>query len=295
MYAFVILTNGSSPSKLALMIKFDQVSKDFCHGQKVALEDVSFEIDDGEFVFVTGHSGSGKTTLLRLLMRELQPTHGTVYFDNKNLRRLSRGRVAKHRRKVGVVFQDYRLIEELSVAENIALPLVIAKARRREIDKRVTELLELLGLEGYENVFPSQLSGGEAQRVGLARALITAPEVIFADEPTGNLDAENALELLKLLASVNEYGTTVIMTTHDLSLLSQIANARHMDFRRGRLVQDTGSAIKNMLVGSNPANTKQPTEKVEKTAPTPEEITVEALSEDHAPQPAKKSQKDEHE
>lgn len=226
------------------MIKFDQVSKEFCRGEKVALDDVSFEIDNGEFVFVTGHSGCGKTTLLRLLMRELQPTSGAVYFDDTNLRRLSRRKVAKHRRKVGVVFQDYRLIDELNVQENIALPLVIAHEKKKEIKNRIAELLKLLGLQGYEKVFPSQLSGGEAQRVGLARALITAPEVIFADEPTGNLDSNNASELIKLLASVNSYGTTVILTTHDLGLIPQVVGARQLEFKKGKLVKDSGKSAR---------------------------------------------------
>jgi len=254
------------------MIKFDQVSKEFCRGDKTALEDVSFEIEDGEFVFVTGHSGCGKTTLLRLLLREFQPTDGAVYFDDRNLRRLSRGKVAKHRRKVGVMFQDYKLIDELNVEENIALPLLIAHEKKREIKRRIGELLALLNLEGYDKVFPSQLSGGEAQRVGLARALVTAPEVIFADEPTGNLDAENAEQLLRLLESVNKCGTTIIMTTHDLSLIDKIPGARHLEFRQGKLVCD--SACHRRLYQARQLEKKQaqaeqsPVDGTQDTAPT---------------------------
>ncbi len=221
------------------MIKFDGVCKEFCGGEKVALDDVSFEVDDGEFVFITGHSGCGKTTLLRLLMREFKPTSGDVYFNDCDLCQLSRGKVAKHRRRVGVIFQDYRLIDTLNVYDNIALPLVIAHEKRDEIRSRINELLKLIGLEGYERVYPSQLSGGESQRVGLARALITAPAVIFADEPTGNLDAANALDLLNLLKGVNSCGTTVLMTTHDLSLIPKVPNARHLEFDHGKLVKDT--------------------------------------------------------
>ncbi len=256
------------------MIKFDQVSKNFCRGEKIALDDVSFDIDDGEFVFVTGHSGCGKTTLLRLLLRELQPTAGSVYFDHKNLRRLSRGKVAKHRRKVGVVFQDYRLIDELNVQENIALPLLIAHEKKKEIQNRIEELLTLLGLEGYEKVFPSQLSGGEAQRVGLARALVTAPEVIFADEPTGNLDAQNASDMLKLLASVNSYGTTVIMTTHDLSLISQVPGARELKFQHGKLVKDTGKKNKVKM----PPEEKPAAERREEQTAKPEKPHAKPVS-----------------
>ena len=225
------------------MIKFDQVSKDFCGGTKKALCDVSFEIAAGEFVFLTGHSGCGKTTLMRLLLRELKPTRGAVYFDEQNLKHLSRGKVAKHRRHVGVVWQDYHLIDDLTVAENIALPLIIARHKKKDINGRIRELLTLMKMEGYENVYPAQLSGGEAQRVGLARALVTAPEVIFADEPTGNLDHENAVDIVNLLKSVNDYGTTILMATHDTSLLPLVPNARVMHFDKGCLVSDTGPKL----------------------------------------------------
>ncbi|MBQ6154347.1 ATP-binding cassette domain-containing protein [bacterium] len=218
------------------MIKFDQVSKRDGKCDKLALDDVSFDIDDGDFVFVTGHSGCGKTTLMRLLLRDLDPTQGHIYFDDQDLSRLSRSKVAKHRRNIGIVFQDYQLIGDLNVWENIALPLIIAKQKRSEVQERIAELLRVLGLEGYDQVFPSQLSGGEAQRVGLARALITAPKVIFADEPTGNLDSTNAREIMGLFKSINDCGTTVIMATHDINLIDQIPKNRHLKFRRGKLL-----------------------------------------------------------
>ena len=225
------------------MIKFDQVSKSFCRDDKCALIDINFEVDDGEFVFITGHSGCGKTTLLRLLLRELQPTSGKVYFADQDLRRMSARKVAKHRRQVGVVFQDYQLIDDLTVWENIALPLLIAHEKKAEINKRIDELLDLFDLADTKRFFPSQLSGGEAQRIGLARALVTAPKVIFADEPTGNLDDANAYDIVKLLDNINSYGTTVIVATHNLGLVQQVGRARLLEFERGHLISDTGRQI----------------------------------------------------
>ncbi len=221
------------------MIKFDSVSKSFNSAQKVALKDVSFVVDPGEFVFVTGHSGSGKTTLLKLLLREYQPTQGRILFEDQDLKKLSAGKVAKHRRQIGVIFQDYQLLDDLTVWENIALPLVIAKQNKKEINSRIEELLKLLNLTGYERAFPAQLSGGEAQRIGVARALAIAPKIIFADEPTGNLDQENSLAILNLLKNINQYGTTVIFATHNLELLNHGSQARHLKFQTGELVHDS--------------------------------------------------------
>jgi cell division transport system ATP-binding protein len=226
------------------MIRFENVTYDFGLSDWPALDDISFAIDEGEFVFITGHSGSGKTTLLRLLLRELQPTVGAVYFQDQDLARLSRKKVAKHRQKVGVVFQDYQLLDDLTVRENIALPLVIAKLSKDEINDRIGELMKLLGLEGLENVFPAQLSGGEAQRVGLARALAVAPKIVFADEPTGNLDRENTLAILNLLQGINHYGTTIVFATHNLDLIPMTPNARHLKLEQGKLAHDTGCQIK---------------------------------------------------
>jgi cell division transport system ATP-binding protein len=223
------------------MIRFENVTHDFGVNELPALADISFAVEEGEFVFLTGHSGSGKTTILRLLLRELQPSGGTVFFQGQDLSQLSRRKVAKHRQKVGVVFQDYQLLDDLTVQENIALPLIIAKVPRAEINERIAELLKLLGLEGLEEAFPAQLSGGEAQRVGLARALTTAPQIVFADEPTGNLDQANALAILNLLQGINHYGTTIIFATHNLDLLQQVEHSRHLQLEQGKLVKDSGS------------------------------------------------------
>ena len=221
------------------MFKFDKVSKFFNDDEKIAVQDISFQVDDGEFVFLTGQSGSGKTTLLRLLLREYKPTEGDIFFNDYNLRKISRRKVSKLRRQIGVVFQDYQLLDDLNVYENIALPLIIAKQSRKEIRSRIGELLKLLGLTGYEKAFPSELSGGEAQRISLARALATAPKVIYADEPTGNLDHQNAFDIINLLKSVNQYGTTVIVATHNLEFVRQFPESRQLVLEKGRLIKDS--------------------------------------------------------
>lgn len=234
------------------MIRFHHVSHDFGSSAQTALCDLCLEIDNGEFVFITGHSGCGKTTLLRLLLRQLIPTEGVVEFAGVDLSQLSPGKVAKHRQKLGAIFQDYQLLDDLTVRENITLPMQIAKLPKKEMEKRIEELLELLKLQGLENKFPAQLSGGEAQRVGLARALAIAPKVIFADEPTGNLDDDNAHTIISLLKNINQFGTTVIVATHDLTLLPMVENARHLVLENGRLISDskikqTDSQDKNVV------------------------------------------------
>ena len=229
------------------MIDFVNVTKIF-QPDKTALDQVSFSIDQGEFVFLTGHSGSGKTTLLRLLLRELKPTEGKIYFNKEDLSELSVKKVSKHRQKVGVVFQDYKLLDDLTVWENIALPLIIAHQNKTEIEKRISELLKMLKLNGRENDFPVQLSGGEAQRVSLARALSVAPKVIFADEPTGNLDEENSEAIYNLLKAINKYGTTVVFATHNLGFINKDPSARHLEFDAGKLVKD--SAPKKAVGGT---------------------------------------------
>lgn len=237
------------------MIKFDQVNKSFNDHQKQAIVDMTFTINDGEFVFVTGHSGSGKTTLLKLLLKEYLPDNGEITFDEENLNTLAGHKIAELRRKIGVVFQDYQLLDDLTVWENIALPLVLAKKPTEEINTRISELLQLLELTGYEEMFPVQLSGGEAQRISLARALAMGPKLIFADEPTGNLDYDNTQKIINLLQTVNGYGTTIILATHDLSLLDKIPGARRLELDHGHLVKDT-KATTNSSTTKNDANQK---------------------------------------
>ncbi len=219
------------------MLKFIQVSKQYLD-DKPALENVSFEIDKGELVLITGPSGSGKTTILRLLTKELEPSGGEIFFGDQDLGKLKRSKVPYHRRKIGAVFQDYKLLPELNVWENIALALSILGHPDGEIEEKVTDLLKLVGLADKAYLFPHQLSGGEAQRISIARALSTAPQIIFADEPTGNLDAENSLIVAKLLKKINELGTTVIVTTHDPVVIKHLSFAHKMTIVNGTLTDE---------------------------------------------------------
>lgn len=221
------------------MISFVHVSKKF--GETSALSDVSFEVEKGELVVVIGPSGSGKTTLMRLLIKEHEPTEGEIFFDGESLAKIHGGGVPKHRRRIGVVFQDYKLLPEMNVWENIALPLSIIGKSQAETESRVTDLLKLIGLTEKAALFPSQLSGGEAQRVSIARALATGPGIIFADEPTGNLDPETSLSIAKLLRQINKLGTTLLLATHDSVVLGALAGERKITLRKGELVDDTHS------------------------------------------------------
>ncbi|MCL2110525.1 ATP-binding cassette domain-containing protein [Microgenomates group bacterium] len=209
------------------MISFVDLTKIFAP-DKVVLSGINLEIAEGDFVFLTGISGSGKTTLLNLLLGMQLPTSGEVVVDGRSLSSLKKRHVPHHRRQFGVVFQDYKLIADLTVAENIALPLLITNAGGEEIASRVADLLKLVNLSDRADFFPRQLSGGEAQRVGIARALATAPKIIFADEPTGNLDVRAATGIVKLLKKINELGTTVIISTHDPRLLALVKSGRHI-------------------------------------------------------------------
>ncbi len=220
------------------MLKFIQVSKQYLD-DKPALENVSFEIDKGELVLITGPSGSGKTTLLKLLTKELEPSAGEIFFGDQDLGKLKRSKIPYHRRKIGAVFQDYKLLPELNVWENIALALSILGHPDNEIEEKVTDLLKLVGLADKAYLFPHQLSGGEAQRISIARALSTAPQIIFADEPTGNLDAENSLIVAKLLRKINELGTTVIVTTHDPVVIKYLSFAHKMTIDKGTLFDES--------------------------------------------------------
>jgi cell division transport system ATP-binding protein len=217
------------------MLKFIRVTKKY-NEDKPALDKVSFDIDSGELIVITGPSGSGKTTLLKLLTKEQNPTHGEIYFKEENVNAIKRSRVPFHRRKIGAVFQDYKLLPELNIWENIALALSILGHLDHEIEEKVTDLLKLVSLTDKAYLFPHQLSGGEAQRISIARALSTAPELIFADEPTGNLDADNSLMIAKLLKKINDLGTTVLVTTHDPVVIKALSSARVMELKEGSLI-----------------------------------------------------------
>ena len=218
------------------MITLENVSKSYAKGQP-ALNDVSLHIDKGEFVFIVGHSGSGKSTLIKLLLKELEPTSGTIIVNDQNLGKMKRRKVPKYRRGVGVVFQDFRLLKDRNVYENVAFAQRVIERPNRVIKKRVPEILTLVGLAEKYKSFPRELSGGEQQRVALARALVNRPNILLADEPTGNLDPKNSLEIMKLLEEINERGTTVLVVTHNREIVNSFRK-RVITMRKGVIVSD---------------------------------------------------------
>ena len=218
------------------MITLENVSKSYAKGQP-ALNDVSLHIDKGEFVFVVGSSGSGKSTLIKLLLKELEPTSGTIIVNDQNLGKMKRRKVPKYRRGVGVVFQDFRLLKDRNVYENVAFAQRVIERPNRVIKKRVPEILTLVGLAEKYKSFPRELSGGEQQRVALARALVNRPNILLADEPTGNLDPKNSLEIMKLLEEINERGTTVLVVTHNREIVNSFRK-RVITMRKGVIVSD---------------------------------------------------------
>lgn len=218
------------------MITLENVSKSYAKGQP-ALNDVSLHIDKGEFVFIVGNSGSGKSTLIKLLLKELEPTSGTIIVNDQNLGKLKRRKIPKYRRGVGVVFQDFRLLKDRNVYENVAFAQRVIEKPNRIIKKRVPEILTLVGLAEKYKSFPRELSGGEQQRVALARALVNRPNILLADEPTGNLDPKNSLDIMKLLEEINERGTTVLVVTHNREIVNSFKK-RVITMRKGVIVSD---------------------------------------------------------
>lgn len=219
-----------------LMIEFENVHKRYVGGQN-GLVDVGFSIQRGEMVFVTGHSGAGKSTLIKLIGLLEGATRGQVRVDGRSLATLRRGEAQQHRRQLGMVFQDYRLLNRQSIFDNVALPLRIAGWIATDIDKRVRAVLDLVGLGARASDLPLMLSGGEQQRVGIARALAPRPALIIADEPTGNLDPKLATDIMQLFMSLVQAGTTVVVASHDLHLI-QRAKKRVLVLDRGRLIDD---------------------------------------------------------
>lgn len=218
------------------MITLENVSKSYAKGQP-ALNDVSLHIEKGEFVFIVGNSGSGKSTLIKLLLKELEPTSGTIVVNDQNLEKLKRRQIPKYRRGVGVVFQDFRLLKDRNVYENVAFAQRVIEKPNRIIKKRVPEILTLVGLAEKYKSFPRELSGGEQQRVALARALVNRPNILLADEPTGNLDPKNSLDIMKLLEEINERGTTVLVVTHNREIVNSFKK-RVITMRKGVIVSD---------------------------------------------------------
>ncbi|MCE7898269.1 cell division ATP-binding protein FtsE [Candidatus Microgenomates bacterium] len=219
------------------MIIFDSVSKIYGNGT-VALDKVSFAVGVGEFMIISGPSGSGKTTLMKLIIKEVDPTHGKIVVDGDDISEIPHKNLHLLRRKVGVIFQDAKLLEGKTVAENVDIVLEIMGLSETEIVKRRNDLLELTGIAHHSSDFPSQLSGGEAQRLGIARALSTQPKVLFADEPTGNLDPATAKDIIGLLQDINTQGTTVLMATHDLDYVKHI-KAHRLVLTKGVLTSDS--------------------------------------------------------
>ena len=199
------------------MITLENVSKSYAKGQP-ALNDVSLHIDKGEFVFIVGNSGSGKSTLIKLLLKELEPTSGTIIVNDQNLGKMKRRKVPKYRRGVGVVFQDFRLLKDRNVYENVAFAQRVIERPNRVIKKRVPEILTLVGLAEKYKSFPRELSGGEQQRVALARALVNRPNILLADEPTGALDSKSGAQVMELFQRLNDEGVSVLMITHDADI-----------------------------------------------------------------------------
>jgi cell division transport system ATP-binding protein len=206
-------------------------------GGKFALDDVSFEIADGEFVFLVGPSGAGKSTAIRLLIQQELPSSGDVLYDDIKIQKLRGSRLARYRRNLGIVFQDFKLLTGRTVWENVAFVLEVSGMPTSQIKKSVEYVLDLVGLLEKKDNFPESLSGGEQQRVAIARAIVTEPKVLIADEPTGNLDRNNAWDIIQLLNKINNWGTTVVVATHDTEIVDSL-NKRVIGFEAGRVVRD---------------------------------------------------------
>ena len=218
------------------MITLENVSKSYAKGQP-ALNNVSLHIEKGEFVFIVGNSGSGKSTLIKLLLKELEPTTGKIVVNGQDLTKLKRKKIPKYRRGVGCVFQDFRLLKDRNVYENVAFAQRVIEKPNRIIKKRVPEILTLVGLAEKYKSFPRELSGGEQQRVAVARALVNRPNILLADEPTGNLDPKNSMDIMKLLEEINERGTTVLVVTHNREIVNEFKK-RVITMRKGIIVSD---------------------------------------------------------
>lgn len=224
------------------MIIFDDVSKTYLRETTPALSKVSATIDEGEFVFLVGPSGSGKSTFLKLILRELRPTRGTVQVAGMDVGALSQRRIPFLRRKIGTVFQDFRLLPDKTVYQNVAFALRVIGASRAKIKTAVPDVLDMVGLgdKGYR--MPHELSGGEQQRIALARAVVNSPQLLIADEPTGNLDPDTSQEIMQLINDINAKGTTVVMATHNSDIVNQMRR-RVLELSKGELIRDQGTGV----------------------------------------------------
>ena len=224
------------------MIRFEKVTKTYPGHAHAALDQVSVDVDKGEFIFLVGSSGSGKSTFLRLVLREYRATSGRVYVAGKEINRLASWKVPRLRREIGTVFQDFRLLGNKTVTENVAFALQVIGKSRSEIDKLVPETLEMVGLTGKGERLPDELSGGEQQRVAIARAFVNRPKILIADEPTGNLDPTTSVGIMKLLDRINRTGTTVVMATHDAGIVDQMRK-RVIELEHGRVIRDQAQGV----------------------------------------------------
>jgi cell division transport system ATP-binding protein len=224
------------------VIRFESVSTTYPGQTRPALSDVSVDVEKGEFVFLVGASGSGKSTFLRLVLREARPSQGRVYVAGKEINRLASWKVPALRRKIGTVFQDFRLLPNKTVAENVAFALQVIGKPKSHINQVVPDTLELVGLEGKGGRMPDELSGGEQQRVAIARAFVNRPQILIADEPTGNLDPNTSVGIMKLLDRINRTGTTVLMATHDAGIVDQMRK-RVIELDNGRVVRDQSRGV----------------------------------------------------
>jgi cell division transport system ATP-binding protein len=224
------------------VIRFDNVAKLYASQTRPALDDVSVDIAKGEFVFLVGASGSGKSTFLRLVLREERATSGVVYVAGKDISRLSNWKVPSLRRQIGTVFQDFRLLPNKSVFDNVAFALEVTGRPAHVVNKVVPEVVELVGLAGKEERLPSELSGGEQQRVAVARAFVNRPAILIADEPTGNLDPTTSVGIMKLLDRINRTGTTVLMATHDAEIVDQMRK-RVIELDGGKMIRDQARGV----------------------------------------------------
>lgn len=218
------------------MIYYDRVSKIYAD-KSVALEDVSFSVEPGEFISIVGHSGAGKTTLIKMLLAEEKPTSGSVFFESIDVHKVPKSRMGELRRKIGTVFQDFKLLPNKTAYENIAFAMEAAGRKEEEIRSDVPHVLELVDLGDKMHNFPDMLSGGEQQRVAIARAIVNQPDVIIADEPTGNLDPVNTFEVVQILKKINDLGTTIILTTHNKGVIDSLKK-RVITMDRGKVIRD---------------------------------------------------------